>query len=178
MSRNKLECLERKNTMRETNRSFDSCNSCKRLVSSRLHESHEPKFPFVSRIEFIRSNLSNLSAPVCGAAADLIGCRAGGAGGPHHDAAQSRRLGDPVHVGQQRHAGVAHYHGHDLSTQQPVQSSAVWQLYRVPALILDVVQNVGIQKIVTCRRNKSCVIQIPSSWLLSYSTLFVKSALI
>ena len=52
--------------MRETNGNFDSCNSCKRLVSSRLHELHESKFPFVSRIEFIRSKLSNFSAHVYG----------------------------------------------------------------------------------------------------------------
>ena len=38
----------------------------KRLVSSRLHELHESKFPFVSRIEFIRSKLSNFSADVYG----------------------------------------------------------------------------------------------------------------
>ena len=52
--------------MRETNGSFDSCNSCKRLVSSRLHELHKSNIPFVSRIEFIRSKLSNFSAHVCG----------------------------------------------------------------------------------------------------------------
>ena len=40
----------------EINGNFDSCNSCKRLGTSRLHELHEPKFPFVSRIEFIRWN--------------------------------------------------------------------------------------------------------------------------
>ena len=40
--------------------------SCKRLVPSRLHELHESKFPFVSRIEFIRSKLSNFSAYVSG----------------------------------------------------------------------------------------------------------------
>ena len=39
---------------------------CKRLVPSRLHELHESKFPFVSRIEFIRSKLSNFSAHVYG----------------------------------------------------------------------------------------------------------------
>ena len=43
-------------------RSFDSCKSCKRLVSSRLHDLHESQLPFVSRIEFIRSKLSNFSA--------------------------------------------------------------------------------------------------------------------
>ena len=53
--------------MRETNGNFDSCSSCKRLVPSRLHELHESKFPFVSRIEFIRSKLSNFSAHVYGA---------------------------------------------------------------------------------------------------------------
>ena len=39
--------------MRETNGNFYSCNSCKRLGTSRFHELHESKFPFVS--------LSNLS---------------------------------------------------------------------------------------------------------------------
>ena len=52
--------------MRETNGNFDTCNSCKRLVPSRLHELHESKFPLVSRIEFIRSKLSNFSAHVYG----------------------------------------------------------------------------------------------------------------
>ena len=33
-------------------------------LTSRLHELHESKFPFVSRIEFIRSKLSNFSAHV------------------------------------------------------------------------------------------------------------------
>ena len=55
--------------MRETNGNFDSCNSCRRLVPSRLHELHESKFPFVSRIEFIRSKLSNFSAHVSGVSA-------------------------------------------------------------------------------------------------------------
>ena len=45
---------------------FDSCNSCKRLGTSRLHELHESKFPLVSRIEFIRSKLSNFSVHVYG----------------------------------------------------------------------------------------------------------------
>ena len=62
----KFESFERINSIRETNGSFDSCNSCKRLVPSRLHELHESKFPFVSRIEFIRSKLSNFSAHVYG----------------------------------------------------------------------------------------------------------------
>ena len=65
MSR-KFESFERINSIRETNGNFDSCNSCKRLVPSRLHELHESKFPFVSRIEFIRSKLSNFSAHVYG----------------------------------------------------------------------------------------------------------------
>ena len=38
--------------------SLDSCNSCKRLGTSSLHELYESKFPFVSRIEFIRPKLS------------------------------------------------------------------------------------------------------------------------
>ena len=62
----KFESFERINSIRETNGNFDSCNSCKRLGTSRLHELHESKFPFVSRIEFIRSKLSNFSAHVYG----------------------------------------------------------------------------------------------------------------
>ena len=64
----KFESFERINSIRETNGNFDSCNSCKRLGTSRLHELHESKFPFVSRIEFIRSKLSNFSAHVYGVA--------------------------------------------------------------------------------------------------------------
>ena len=62
----KFESFERINSIRETNGNIDSCNSCKRLVPSRLHELHEPKFPFVSRIQFIRSKLSYFSAHVYG----------------------------------------------------------------------------------------------------------------
>ena len=49
--------FERIDSIRETNKNFDSCNSCKRLGTIHLHELHESKFPFVSRIEFIRSKL-------------------------------------------------------------------------------------------------------------------------
>ena len=35
----------------KTNGNFDSSNSCKRLGTSRLHESLESKFPFVTRID-------------------------------------------------------------------------------------------------------------------------------
>ena len=62
----KFESFERINSIRETNGNFDSCNSCERLGTSRSHELHESKFPFVSRIEFIRSKLSNFSAHVYG----------------------------------------------------------------------------------------------------------------
>ena len=62
--------------MRETNGNFGSSNSCKRLVPSRLHELHESKFPFVSRIEFIRSKLSNFSAHVSGISDEHAECRA------------------------------------------------------------------------------------------------------
>ena len=79
----KFESLERINSIRETNRSFDSCNSCKRLVPSRLHELHESKLLFVSRIEFIRSKLSNFPAHVPGSpcAAGTGGFRGRPAGG-------------------------------------------------------------------------------------------------
>ena len=62
----KFESFEPINSIRETIGNFDSCNSCKRLVSSRLHEMNESKFSFVSRIEFFRSKLSNFSAHVYG----------------------------------------------------------------------------------------------------------------
>ena len=44
----KFESLERINSIRETNGSFDSCNSCERLVPSCLHELHKLKPPFAS----------------------------------------------------------------------------------------------------------------------------------
>ena len=69
----KFESFERINSIRETNGNFDPCNSCKRLVSSRLHESHKSKFPFVSRIEFIRSKLSNFSPHVSGVTVAVFG---------------------------------------------------------------------------------------------------------
>ena len=68
----KFESFERINSIRETNGNFYSCNSCKRLGTSRLHELHESKFLFVSRIEFIRSKLSNFSAHVYGVCACLV----------------------------------------------------------------------------------------------------------
>ena len=43
------------------------------MVPSRLHELHESIFPFVSRIEFIRSKLSNFSAHVSGVNNDGCG---------------------------------------------------------------------------------------------------------
>ena len=39
-------------------------HSCRRLKISRLHELHVSKLTFVSRNEFVRSKLSNLSDPV------------------------------------------------------------------------------------------------------------------
>ena len=75
-SAEKSEGFERRNkSIREKNGNFDSCNSCKRLVPSRLHELHESKFPFVSRSEFIRSKLSNFSAHVSGSASLPAGTR-------------------------------------------------------------------------------------------------------
>ena len=62
----KFESLERINSIRETNGKFCPCKSCKRLVPSRLHELYQSKFPFVSRIEFIRLKLSNFCAHVYG----------------------------------------------------------------------------------------------------------------
>ena len=72
MSKKRIENFERINSIRETNGNFDSCKSCKRLVLNRLHELHESKLSFVSRIEFIRSKLSNFSAHVYGAS-DVTG---------------------------------------------------------------------------------------------------------
>ena len=62
----KLESVERINSICVTNGNFDSCNSCKQLVPSRLHELHESKFPFLTRNKFIPSKLSNFSAHVSG----------------------------------------------------------------------------------------------------------------
>ena len=42
----KIESFQRINSISETNGNFDSCNSCKRLVLTRLHELHESKLPF------------------------------------------------------------------------------------------------------------------------------------
>ena len=64
----KFESFERINSIRVTNGNFDSSNSCERLVPSRLHELLKSKCPFVTRIEFIRSKLSNCSARVSGVA--------------------------------------------------------------------------------------------------------------
>ena len=50
----------------ETNGNFDSCNSCKRLVPSRLHELHESKFPFVSLSNLSVRNFRIFSAHVYG----------------------------------------------------------------------------------------------------------------
>ena len=47
-------------------RSFDSCKSCKRLLPSCLRDLHESKLSFVSRPEFIRSELLNFSAHASG----------------------------------------------------------------------------------------------------------------
>ena len=66
----KFESFERINSIRATNENFDSCNLCTRLVLSRLHKLHESKFSFVTRIEFIRSKLSNFSARVSGVTND------------------------------------------------------------------------------------------------------------
>ena len=66
----KIKSFERKNSIREKG-NFASCNSCKRLVPSRLHELHDSKFPFVSRIEFIRSKISNFSVHVSAVADPL-----------------------------------------------------------------------------------------------------------
>ena len=65
-----FESLERINSTSKTNGSFCLCNSGKRLAPSRLRELYESKIPFVSRMEFIHSKLSILSAhvsvvPVC-----------------------------------------------------------------------------------------------------------------
>ena len=60
------------NSMHETNENFDSYNSCKWLVLSRIHELHESKMSFVSRIEFIGSKLSKFSAHVSAVAVGIV----------------------------------------------------------------------------------------------------------
>ena len=59
------------------------------LETSRLHELHESKCPFVSRIEFIRSKLSNFSAHVSGSV-----CRPLTPASVRRAAGRSLRLGD------------------------------------------------------------------------------------
>ena len=82
-----METFERIHSIRETNGNFDSCNSWLRLGTSRLHELHESKFPFVT-LEIIRSKLLNFSAHVssqwrviakiaCGAGTNQIHRRVG-----------------------------------------------------------------------------------------------------
>ena len=68
-----FESFERIDSIRETSESFYSYNSWKRLIPSRLHELHESKLTFVSRIEFIRSKLSIFSAHVSGVCVAEIG---------------------------------------------------------------------------------------------------------
>ena len=68
----KFESFERINSIRVTNGNFDSCKSCKRLGTSRLHELHESKFPFVARTEIIRSKLSNFSSHISGVAVNVV----------------------------------------------------------------------------------------------------------
>ena len=53
----------------------------------------------------------------------LVDGGAGGAGCRHHHAAQGRRLGHAVHVGQQGDARVAEDHGHYLSHTQNIRRS-------------------------------------------------------
>ena len=67
-----FESFERTNLIRETNEMFDSC---KWLGTICLHELHESILPFVSRIEFIRSKLSNCSAHVSGGQREARGKR-------------------------------------------------------------------------------------------------------
>ena len=80
--RRKFISYEWMNSIRETNGNFHSCNSCKRLVPSRLHELHESKFPFVSRIKYIRSKLSNFSAHVSDVSDGMRAARSAAAAAP------------------------------------------------------------------------------------------------
>ena len=73
--------FEQINSMDETNGNFDPCNS-RNGWASRLHELHESKFSFVTRIEFIRSKFSNFSAHVSG-------LRTGPAGADNHNSSPS-----------------------------------------------------------------------------------------
>ena len=57
----------------------------KRLVPSRLHELHESKFPFVTRVEFIRSKLSNFYAHVSGVTVDIHCIPPPPPSQPHHN---------------------------------------------------------------------------------------------
>ena len=48
---------------------WDSCNSCKRLGISRLHELHESKYSSVSGERFCGGRLSRKTPMLCGTAA-------------------------------------------------------------------------------------------------------------
>ena len=63
------------NSIHVINGNFDSCNSCKRLGTSRLHDLHESKFPFITRIEFISTKFSIFSAHVSEVSRTAVGAR-------------------------------------------------------------------------------------------------------
>ena len=108
----KFESFERINSIRETNVNFDSCNSCKQLGTSRLHELHESKFPFVSRIEFIRSKLSNFSAHVYGVSVAARGLeRRGCSGSRRGDSAEGVGTAIVCHQNVKFTAPILNIHG-------------------------------------------------------------------
>ena len=115
----KFESFERINSIRETNGNFDSCNSCKRLVPSSLHELHESKFLFVSRFEFIRLKLSIFSAHVYLVAIPNVSVRR------HNDpdwgpAAGSAGLESKESSSEDRRAGLTRARTRSTRVQSPV----------------------------------------------------------
>ena len=105
----KLGSFERMNLIRETNGNFDSCNLCKRLGTCRLHELHDSKSPFISRVEFIHSKLSNCSARVSGA--DDVGSSAGRAAGGVGSIADGCRAMGPRRWNRPRPPSTAEHGG-------------------------------------------------------------------
>ena len=94
MSR-KIESFERINSMRETNESFDSCKSCKRLVPSRLHELQKNVRLFLASNLSVQ-NFRIFSARVSGATVTAL----------HHYHSQTTHTHWPTAPSSSRNEGI------------------------------------------------------------------------
>ena len=102
----KFESFERIKSIRETNGNFDSCNYVNGWFPAVYTRLHESKFPFVSRIEFIRSKLSNFFCSCirglsqCGEGSAARGCVAAVVSWLQgHVTPNGRRSAGPANVG-------------------------------------------------------------------------------